>query len=163
MKFSKKVFAFSVAVAVTCGMCAYATNITKFSSKFIKKFKDCEPYQETITSEFEGNTFTTDRKILGWSSGFCKYEEVVKTANDIYKLNCRFSAIQVDDLYDSMKAKTNDIQSFGLETFAEKTDEKTGKITYVSNGITTIKGNPAYITWAKYQNNPYFCKPEKLK
>lgn len=163
MNLSKKVFALGVVITVTCGLCAYAENITKFSSKFVKHFKDCEPYQETITSNFEGNTFTTDRKILGWSNGYCKYEEVVKTTDESYKLNCRFAALQVDDLYDSMKSKSKDIDSYGLETFMEKTDEKTGKSTFVSNGITTIKGNAAYITWAKYQNNPYFCKPEKLK
>ena len=163
MKLSKKLFIMGVVIAITGGMCAYAANITKFSSKFIKKFKDCESYQETITSNYEGNTFTTDRKIIGWSGGFCKYEEVVKSPTEIYKLNCRFSSIQVDDLYDSMKDKSNNLEDFGLETFVEHFDEKTGKTSYISNGITTIKGNKAYITWAKYQNNPYFCKPEKLK
>lgn len=163
MKISKKVIILGLITAITSGICAFAATTTKFSSKFIKNFKDCENYQETINSQFEGENFTTDRKILGWSNGFCRYEEVVKTANAIYKLNCRFSAIQVDDLYESMKSRSNEVETFGLETFVEQTDEKTGQAKFVSNGITTIKGNKAYITWAKYQNNPYFCKPEKLK
>ncbi len=62
-----------------------------------------------------------------------------------------------------MKSRSNEPETYGLETFVEQIDEKTGKSKFVSNGITTIKGNKAYITWAKYQNNPYFCKPEKLK
>ena len=163
MKIVNKILIMGVVIAVTGGLCAYAANITKFSSKFIKHFKDCEPYQETITSTYEGNEFTTNRKIHGWSNGLCKYEAIVKTTDEMYRLDCRFSAIQIDDLYESMKDKSKEITTYGLETFVEQTDEKTGKTKYVSKGITAIKGNKAFITWAKYENNPYFCKPEKLK
>lgn len=163
MNLTKKIFILGITALISGGMCVYAAVNTKFSSKFIKNFKECESYQETITSDFEGNTFTTERKIVGWSNGLCRYEEVVKTSTDIYKLSCRFSSVQVDDLYESMKSKSSEAETYGLETFVEVTDEKTGKPKFVSNGITTIKGNKAYITWAKYQNNPYFCKPEKLK
>ena len=38
-----------------------ASEYTKFSSAFIKKFKDCDYYEETTHSEFEGNTFSNDR------------------------------------------------------------------------------------------------------
>ena len=163
MEISKKVIILGLFTVLASGLCAYAATVTKFSSKFIKNFKDCDQYQETINSQFEGENFTTDRRILGWSNGLCRYEEIVKTTNDIYKLDCRFSSIQVDDLYESMKSRSNEPETYGLETFVEQIDEKTGKSKFVSNGITTIKGNKAYITWAKYQNNPYFCKPEKLK
>lgn len=61
-----------------------------------------------------------------------------------------------------MKDKSKTPESYELEMFGEQKDPKTGKIKYIKTGTTTIKGNKAYITWAKYQNNPYFCKPQKL-
>ncbi len=143
--------------------CALAATYTKFSSKFVKNFQDCDKYQETIASEFEGKTFTTERKILGWKNGFCKYEETITSPNDKYQLKCSFSSIQVDELYQSMKSKSKDLERHELENYVEQKDPKTGKTNYVVAGRTTIKGNKAYITWAKYQNNPYFCVPTKLK
>lgn len=162
MKLTKSILIIGI-TAITGLTCAYAAMNTKFSSKFIKNFKDCDPYQETISSEFEGKSFVTQRKIIGWSNGYCKYEEVIKSQDDIYKINCNFSSIQVDELYASMKANSKETMTYNLESFVERIDEKTGKSKYVVAGTTTIKGNKALITWAKYQNNPYFCKPEKLK
>ena len=84
-------------IAVVAGIaCVYAATETKFSSKFTKHFKDCDSYQETIESEYEGNSFTTQRKIIGWSNGYCRYEEIVKHAGDAYKINCNFSEIQLN-------------------------------------------------------------------
>jgi len=139
-----------------------ASEYTKFSSAFIKKFKDCDYYEETTHSEFEGNTFSTNRKIIGWKNGFCKYQEIIKSKEGNYQLDCLFSSLQVDDIYYSMKDKSKTPESYELEMFGEQKDPKTGKIKYIKTGTTTIKGNKAYITWAKYQNNPYFCKPQKL-
>jgi hypothetical protein len=141
---------------------AFATTYSKFSSKFIKNFKDCDNYEETINSEFEGQTFTTNRKIAGWRNGFCKYEEVIKSQAGNYKLSCSFSDLQLEEIYLAMKSKSKEIEKYDLESFAEQTDSKTGKTKYISLGTSTIKGNKAYIVWAKYQNNPYFCKPQKL-
>ena len=53
--------------------CAFAAEYTKFSSKFKKSFQDCDPYEETTTSEFEGETFTSSRKIIGWLATQIKY------------------------------------------------------------------------------------------
>lgn len=142
--------------------CATATTYTKFSNNFIKNFKDCDSYQETINSEFEGESFTTTRKIIGWRNGFCKYEELIKSPKDAYKLECSFSNIQVDELYSSMKDRSKEVERYELELFVPKTDEKSDEQKYVSAGTQTIKGNKAYIVWAKYQNNPYFCKPIKV-
>ncbi len=150
-------------IAILAGIaCVYAATETKFSSKFTKHFKDCENYQETIESEYEGNSFTTQRKIVGWSNGYCRYEEIVKHAGEAYKINCNFSEIQVDDLYTSMKDKSKEPITYNLETFAEQPDAK-GSNRYKVVGSTVIKGNKAFITWAKYQNNPYFCRPEKIQ
>lgn len=160
----KKIFITStLLVAVIAGItCVGAAEFTKFSSKFVKNFRDCDAYEETVTSEFEGKSFTTTRKIQGWRNGFCKYEETISSPDGKYQLNCSFSGIQVDELYEAMKNRSREPERFDLETFAE---EKTpnGQIKYVSRGTTTIKGNKAYIAWAKYQNNPYFCRPQKLK
>lgn len=161
----KKTYTVLLALAIITGAglaCVNAVEYTKFSSKFIKNFKDCDRYEETVTSEFENKTFTTNRKIIGWKSGFCKYQETITSPTDKYQLDCSFTNIQVDELYAAMKAKLKDIEKYELETFAEQKDPKTGKIKYVSMGTTTIKGNKAFISWAKYQNNPYFCKPQKL-
>lgn len=150
-------------VVLVAGMsCVFAAEYTKFSSKFIKHFKDCDYYEESMVSEFEGKQFTTNRKIIGWRNGFCKYEETIKSPEDEYQLNCSFSNIQVDELYNSMRNKSKDPETYELEMFAEQKDKK-GQTKYVVVGSQTIKGNKAYITWAKYQNNPYFCKPQKIK
>ncbi|MBQ8460614.1 hypothetical protein IJ541_11025 [bacterium] len=143
--------------------CVFAANYTKFSSKFVKNFKDCDKYEETTTSESDGTTFTTNRRILGWRNGFCKYEETFKTNKNEYKVNCSFTSVQVDELYDAMKSRSKELEKYELETFAESKDPKTGKTKYISTGTQTIKGNKAYIAWAKYQNNPYFCSPQKVK
>ena len=60
-------------IALVAGMsCVFAAEFTKFSSKFIKNFKDCDAYEESIVSEYEGKQFTTNRKIIGWRNSFCK-------------------------------------------------------------------------------------------
>jgi len=150
-------------IVLTAGIsCVYAATYTKFSSKFMKNFQDCDKYEETINSEFEGNTFTTNRKINGWRNGFCKYQETVASKDGKYQLNCSFTSVQLEELYNAMKSRSREPEKFDLETFAEQKDPSTGMVKYVSMGTTTIKGNKAYIAWAKYQNNPYFCKPQKL-
>lgn len=152
----------STIVLSTTISAVFAANYTKFSSKFIKNFRDCDKYEETVTSEFEDKTFTTTRKIIGWRNGFCKYEETITSPSDQYKLVCSFSSGQVDDLYEAMKSKSKAVEKYDLERFAAQKDAK-GQLKYVSIGSETIKGNKAYITWAKFQNNPYFCTPIKIK
>ena len=161
----KKIILFSVSlfIALCLGVtCVFAAQYTKFSRQFIKNFKDCDSYEETITTNFQGSNFTTFRKIIGWRNGFCRYQEVISSAEGKYKLNCMFTDVQLDELYNSMKNKSKKTETYNLELFSTKVDEKTGKTDYVKTGSTVIKGNKAYIVWAKYQNNPYFCTPEKL-
>ncbi len=162
-KFTTLALTATIAISFTC-LCAFAAdNYSKYSSRFKKNFKDCDKYEETINSEYQGETFTTHRKIKGWRNSFCQYEETITSVNGSYKLNCVFSNVQVDELYDSMKSKSKELKRFELDTFAEQTDPKTGKVKYVKSGTTTIKGDKAYVAWAKYMNNPYFCRPQKLK
>ena len=142
--------------------CVFAATYTKFSPKFIKNFQDCDKYQESVVSEFEGKQFTTNRKILGWRNGMCKYQEVVSSPTDKYQIDCNFTAIQVEDLYNSMKDRSKEPITYELDNYAEVKNAKPNENKYVVVGSTTIKGNKAYITWAKYENNPYFCKPTKL-
>lgn len=150
-------------IAIIAGFSvAFAAEYTKFSNKFIRQFEDCDPYEETETSQFEGESFTTQRKIIGWRNGYCKYQETISSKDGKYQLNCSFPSIQVDELYNAMKSKNKEPERFELELFAQQTDEKTGKSKYVVAGTQTIKGNKAYIIWTKYQNNPYFCTPQKL-
>lgn len=157
------VIMFGLLLVIVAGLSSvFSAEYTKFSSKFIKNFEDCDTYTETETSQFEGKTFTTERSIIGWRNGFCKYQEVIKSPESSYKLDCTFTSLQLDDLYSAMKNKSKEPVREELELFAEQTDSKTGKVKYVTRGTTTIKGNRAYVTWAKYQNNPYFCKPQKL-
>lgn len=141
----------------------YAEKYTKFSSKFIKNFKDCDKYEENITSTFEDQTFNTNRKIYGWRNGYCRYEEIIKSPKDEYKLTCDLSAMQVDELYEAMKDKSRKTEKYELEVYATRIDEKTGKQTPYVSSTQTINGNKAYIVWARIQNNPYFCTPTKLK
>ena len=58
--------------------------------------------EETVNSEFQGQTFTTKRSIQGWRNGFCRYQETVSSKDAKYQINCGFSDLQVDDLYESM-------------------------------------------------------------
>ena len=152
----------ALAIFVSAGLtCVFAATFTKFSSKFIKNFEDCDKYEETVTSEFEGKSFTTTRKLMGWKNGFCKYQETISSSDGKYQLNCSFNSIQMEELYLAMKSKSKEVERYDLERFAPQVDAN-GKTTYVSMGTQTIKGNRAYVAWAKYQNNPYFCKPQKL-
>ena len=151
-----------VALLILSVTCATAAEYTKFSKAFIKNFEDCDTYEETSTSEFEGATFTSQRNIIGWRNGTCRYQEIIKSSTESYQISCNFTSAQVDELYEAMKDKSKEPKKFELETFVEQTDDK-GNQKYVSAGTQTIKGNAAYITWAKYENNPYFCRYKKLK
>ena len=69
-------------VVISSVLCAYAAdNISKFSSKFRKNFKDCDKYEETVTALSEGEEYKFERKIKGWRNGYCQYEEVVSCKN----------------------------------------------------------------------------------
>lgn len=142
---------------------AVAEKYTKFSRSFIKNFQDCDKYEETITSTFQDENFTTHRKILGWKNGFCRYEEIIKSPKDEYKLTCDLPAMQVDELYESMKDRSKETEKYELEIYGTRKDEKTGKLSHFVESTQTINGNRAYITWARIQNNPYYCVPTKLK
>lgn len=142
--------------------CVFASEYTKFSRKFIKKIKDCNAYEETVTSEFEGSTFKTVRKINGWKNGACSYSEVVSSRGESYKLNCNFMSVQLDDLYDAMRSRSKAVEVYNLDLYSTKTNPKNGAVEYKVSGSTEIKGNKAYIMWARYQNNPYICQIEKL-
>ena len=157
----KKVFALSLAVLIT-GSFVFASEYTKFSRKFIRHIKDCDAYEETVTSEFEDVTFKTTRKIIGWKNGFCRYFETITSAQGAYKLDCGFTDVQLDDLYEAMKDRSKKADRYILDVYTEKVNPKTGEVEYIKNGTTEIKGNRAYIVWAKYQNNPYICKPSEI-
>jgi len=159
----KKIIILSLISAMAGFSCVYASEYTKFSRGFIKHIKDCDAYEETVTSRFEDNDFTTKRKIHGWKNGFCQYSEVITSKDGSYRLNCMFGDVQVDDLYEAMKSRSNKAEKYNLEIFEPQVNPKTGETTYKSAGSTLIKGNKAYIVWAKYQNNPYFCRAEKIK
>lgn len=151
-------------VVISSVLCAYAAdNISKFSSKFRKNFKDCDKYEETVTALSEGEEYKFERKIKGWRNGYCQYEELVSSVNGAYNISCKLSHLQLDDLSAAMQSRSKELEKHELDLFFEQKDPKTGKIKYVKGGTTTIKGNKAYIAWAKIQNNPYFCKAEKIK
>ena len=162
----KKFLAITLGATVVASsvMCAFAAdNISKFSSKFRKNFKDCDKYEETVTTFSEGEEYKFERSIKGWRNGYCIYEEVVSSASGAYNVSCKLSHLQLDDLSDAMKSRSKELEKHELDLYFEQTDPKTGKPKYVKGGSTTIKGNRAYIAWAKVQNNPYFCKAEKLR
>lgn len=157
----KKILALTLAFLICAGV-AFASEYTKFSRKFIRHIKDCDSYEETITSQYEDGTFKTTRKIHGWKNGFCKYTETISAASGAYKLDCGFTEVQLDDLYESMKDRSKKAEKYTMDIYIEKTNPKTGATEYSKNGVTEIKGNKAYIAWAKYQNNPFICKPSQI-
>ncbi len=157
----KKFIAIALTIFITAGACAFASENTKFSRKFIKNFKDCDTYQETTTSNFEGQNFTTTRKINGWMNGFCRYQETVSSPTDKYQINCNLTEMQVDDLYEAMKSRSNKVERQNIDLFSEVT-EKNGQKRFIKTGSTVVKGNKGYVLWTRYQNNPYFCSVKKL-
>ncbi len=159
----KKTFIIFLSLLIAGANCVFASEYTKFSRKFIKKIKDCDAYEETITTQFEGATFKTVRKINGWKNGGCSYTETVSSRGETYRLNCKFASAQLDDLYEAMRDRSKKTERYVLELFSSRTDPKTGAVEYKRTDTTEIKGNKAYIMWAKYQNNPYICQVEKIK
>ena len=157
----KKIFVFTMACLIV-GSCAFSAEYTKFSRKFMKHIRDCDAFEETVTSEYEDMTFKTTRKIHGWKNGFCKYTETIISPQGAYKLDCGFTDVQLDDLYEAMKDRSKKAEKYTLDIYVEKINPKTKEIEYVKNGSTEIKGNRAYVIWAKYQNNPFVCKPSEL-
>lgn len=157
----KKVFVLMLALMIVGGIVS-ASEYTKFSRKFIRHIKDCDSYEETVTSQYEDMSFKTSRKIHGWKNGFCKYTETITSAQGAYKLDCGFTDVQLDDLYEAMKDRSKKADKYTLDIYVEKNNPKTGNVEYVKNGTTEIKGNRAYIIWAKYQNNPFICKPSEI-
>ncbi|MBE7712876.1 MAG: hypothetical protein E7Z87_03945 [Cyanobacteria bacterium SIG26] len=157
-----KIFGIVFGIFIFCVTSVQAAEYTKFSKKFINAFEDCQKYEETVYSDYEGKSFTTKRQIHGWRNRYCLYEETISSGQDKYQLSCRFTNVQMDELYEAMKVRSKDIIRHDLELFVEQVDPKTGEIKYVTAGTTTISGNKPFITWAKYQNNPYFCSRKKL-
>ena len=160
--FNMKKFFVLFLIVITCSCTVLASEYSKFSRKFIKHIRDCDAYEEAVTSEYEDITFKTTRKIHGWKNGLCKYTETITSPTGACKLDCGFTEIQIDDLYEAMKDRSKKAEKYALDLYAEKTDPKTGAVEYVKNGVTEIKGNRSYIIWAKYQNNPYICKPSDM-
>ena len=157
----KKILALTLGLLI--GVSAvFASEYTKFSRKFMKHIRDCDAYEETISSKFEDTDFKTHRKIHGWKNGLCRYSETITSVRGAYRLECGFNEAQLDDLYEAMKNRSKKAEKLSLDLFYEKTNPKTGEVEYLKNGTTEIKGNKTYIVWAKYQNNPYICKPSKI-
>lgn len=163
----KKTFGIMLTLLIAAGVsltCVFAAEYVKYSKNFIKHFKDCDAYSESTSSEFEGESFETTRKIIGWRNGMCKFQETLKSSEGTYQVDCAFPSVQVDELYEAMtsKSRQTEPEKMELEIFNSKTDPKTGKVSYYVAGTQTIKGNRGYLVWTKYENNPYFCKPKKL-
>ncbi|MBP3821129.1 hypothetical protein J6G99_05740 [bacterium] len=133
----------------------------KFSKAFIKNFKVCENYSESLTSDFEGSSFSIKRNILGWSNGQCRYQETISSSRGKYQLDCYFNEIITDELYSAMKDKSKEQEIQNIDIFEEKVN-RAGEKNYVKTGSTSVKGSKAYVTWAKFLNNPYFCVPKKI-
>ena len=155
---------FILTLAILAGIsCVFASEYSKFSRKFIKNIRDCDTYEETNTSQFEDRNFTSSRKIHGWKNGICHYTETLSSQDGTYKIECRFTEIQLDELYEAMKDRSSKPEKYSLDVYEPKVDAKTGETKYITKGTTIIKGNRAYIAWAKYENNPYFCRVHKIK
>ena len=60
-----------------------------------------------------------------------------------------------------MKKKPRAIEKYEMEIYAPQETKNGTKYNVV--GTQTIKGNRAYVAWARVQNNPYFCTPQKIK
>ena len=157
----KKIFIISL-VTLLLGGYALASEYTKFSRKFIRHIKDCDAYEETIASEYGDSSFKTTRKIHGWKNGYCRYTETITAPQGAYKLDCGFTEVQLDDLYEAMKDRSKKADKYTLDLYSERKNPKTGDTEYIKSGSTEIKGNRAYIIWAKYQNNPFVCRPSEI-
>ena len=61
-----------------------------------------------------------------------------------------------------MKDRSKKADKYTLDLYSERKNPKTGDTEYIKSGSTEIKGNRAYIIWAKYQNNPFVCRPTEI-
>jgi hypothetical protein len=120
----KKVSVLMLALMIVGGIVS-ASEYTKFSRKFIRHIKDCDSYEETVTSQYEDMSFKTSRKIHGWKNGFCKYTETITSAQGAYKLDCGFTDVQLDDLYEAMKDRSKKADKYTLDIYVEKNNPKT--------------------------------------
>lgn len=142
---------------------AEASQKSKFSRKFIKNMKKCSSYEETTSSMYENTKFSSNKKIIGWQNGFCRYQETISSADSAYFLDCGFSQEQVKDLYEAMRDKSSEVETVIIPLYEAKKNAKTGEISYSKAGSTPVKGDRAYRLWAELQNNPYLCRPTKLQ
>ena len=162
---NRKLVFFIIFIIVICAGLTYvfAAESTKFTSAFIKNFRNCHNFEETTQYTSEGQTFKTIRKINGWVDGACQYSETIYSQNEAYNLDCYFPEIQVEEIYDSMKNKSKEQEEFLLNVYGKKKDPRTGKESFAVINQINITGTKAEITWAKYENDPYVCTPQKIK
>ena len=138
----KKIFIISL-VTLLLGGYALASEYTKFSRKFIRHIKDCDAYEETIASEYEDSSFKTTRKIHGWKNGYCRYTETITAPQGAYKLDCGFTEVQLDDLYEAMKDRSKKADKYTLDLYSERKNPKTGDTEYMDNLHKLFQAFPA--------------------
>lgn len=103
-----------------------------FSDKFIKKFKNCEPYMEPANFNLFGTVFRDFKQIQGWNGKYCGYRQVSGNANGRLTVICNFSEENVNTLYNALLLKS------GRNTERSQTE----------------------IIWDKHIFNPDICKIE---
>ena len=94
---NKKLFIFGL-ISILCLCSAYALDNVTYSIKFANKLKNCEQYEDTINSEYNGRTFTTVQKIIGKRGEACYYQETMSSGSEKYRLDCMFSQLQTEEL-----------------------------------------------------------------
>ncbi len=138
-----------------------AAQKSMYSRQFMNNFKDCTPYSETVNSSYDGKSYIENREIVGWNNGMCFYRISLSTNNDKYEYDCVFSNLQMEELYNAMKSRSKENERYSIDLFTPYENQKNGEIYYKKTGYSTISGSKAYVTWVKYQSNPYFCRPRK--
>ena len=117
----KTVILLTLLVAVAAGLtCVWAAEYTKFSSNLLKILKIVMLIKKQQPSSLRVKHSLQTEKFLAGEMVFCKYQETISSTDGKYQLNCSFSSIQVDELYESMKNRSKEPERYDLEMFAEE-------------------------------------------
>lgn len=94
-----------IIITILVNLCAgtvYSISLNGFSEQFARKFKNCEPYSESVSFNANGTVYHDKKQIDGWFGDFCAYKQTVKTSGMTLYAVCAFTREQVNTLYNAL-------------------------------------------------------------
>lgn len=139
----KKLFCLFCIMFTTIG---FAMSEDIVSERFISALSSCSSYSESGIVQTEGLDVSSSKKILGKENNKCIYQEEIIIDKNKFKITCKFSKAQTDELTGVMKS------------YAESQKYSNEKVD--TSSLDVIKTNPVSASWANYLQNPDVCSVE---